>query len=254
MPTQQGITTYSTDEPTYGFSAATTEFDDALIERGIVTLEQALVANGATPEQAAVLAHQKRHGTTSPVSPEPEVLAKQSNPKTPRKNDDDGDKDSETEDDDDEEFLADDDENDFMERYRRERLVEIQQQQAQQRLKHGRSYFGEAIPISRTEWKHHVNDGSQNGVWVVVCLTSSSSLQRTGCVERAVKELAGSYPTTKFVLIPSHHAIPNWPESNLPSLFLYHDGVMQHQLIQLPCDMTTRALEERLSKLSVLLG
>jgi hypothetical protein len=48
----RGVTNYSTDKPSYGFSTATTEFDDALISRGIVTFEQAMLAKGATPTEA----------------------------------------------------------------------------------------------------------------------------------------------------------------------------------------------------------
>jgi hypothetical protein len=45
----RGVTNYSTGKPSYGFSSATTEFDDALTSRGIVTFEQAMIAKGATP-------------------------------------------------------------------------------------------------------------------------------------------------------------------------------------------------------------
>lgn len=37
----------------------------------------------------------------------------------------------------------------------------------------------------------------------------------------------------KFVKIRSAQAIENWPELNLPTLFVYHKGVLQQQMITL---------------------
>lgn len=37
----------------------------------------------------------------------------------------------------------------------------------------------------------------------------------------------------KCVKIKALQAIENWPESNLPTLFVYHKGVLQHQLMTL---------------------
>jgi hypothetical protein len=34
-----------------------------------------------------------------------------------------------------------------------------------------------------------------------------------------------------MVQIQSHHAIPNWPEENLPTLFIYRFGVLQYQFV-----------------------
>ena len=55
----RGVTNYSTDKPSYGFSTATTEFDDALMSRGVVTFEQAMIAKGASPQEARRLSEMK---------------------------------------------------------------------------------------------------------------------------------------------------------------------------------------------------
>ena len=59
----RGVTNYSLDKPSYGFSTATSEFDDALISRGVVTFEQAMIAKGASPEEARRLANLKFNTT-----------------------------------------------------------------------------------------------------------------------------------------------------------------------------------------------
>src|SRR5210317_1352896 len=59
----RGVTNYSLDKPSYGFSTATSEFDDALISRGVVTFEQTMIAKGASPEEARRLANFKFNTT-----------------------------------------------------------------------------------------------------------------------------------------------------------------------------------------------
>lgn len=36
----RGVTNYSTSKPTHGFTTSTSEFDDALLQRGIISFEQ----------------------------------------------------------------------------------------------------------------------------------------------------------------------------------------------------------------------
>lgn len=111
-------------------------------------------------------------------------------------------------------------------------------------------HFGSVIPISRPEWSHEVNDASQKS-WVVVNLVSSDS-ERTGCVENAIRTLAAKYPRVKFVAIPYRSAIANWPEANLPSLFLYRHGSMQHQMVKMAMVMSVDQLEWKLAEKDVL--
>ncbi len=87
--------------------------------------------------------------------------------------------------------------------------------------------------------------------WVFVCITSADT-GRTGRVEEAVRELAGDYRMTKFVLIPSRSAIPNWPDSNLPSIFLYRHGKMQSELVRLSPETSVDQLEETLRESGVI--
>jgi hypothetical protein len=47
-----GVTNYATDKPSYAYSTVTTEFDDALLQREIVTPTQVFLAKGASLEEA----------------------------------------------------------------------------------------------------------------------------------------------------------------------------------------------------------
>jgi hypothetical protein len=240
-----GVTNYDAGgRPSYGFTASTTQFDEELIRRGIVTRQQALMAKGMTAAQAQELLQ----------NDEPERSATS---RTQKANAD------ETEDVGYDEFNDDEDEVDdeFVQEYRRKRLAAIMMAQEAART--------EPLQIDRTEWTRHVNEASQHR-WVVVCLTSSDT-ERTGRMEHAIRIIAratggtrrstpctdpttnskttddgddagtvGTIPPPSFVFIPAHGAIPNWPVSNLPSLFLYRHGTMQHELIRLRTDLTPR--------------
>lgn len=216
----RGVVNYDAGKTSYAFSTETTEFDDELIRRGIVTFEQAMQAKGATFEEALRLKAVK-YGDTADAT-------------TADNKNEDGNVKSGEDDDHDEKFL---------EQFRKQRLAEIKELSKQ-------PHFGSVIPISRPEWNHQVNDASHKS-WVVVNLTSSDS-ERTGCVENAVQTLAAKYPRVKFVAIPYRSAIANWPESNLPSLFLYRHGSMQHQMVQISMVMSADQLEWKLAEQDVL--
>ena len=211
-----GVTNYSTDKPSYAYSTATTEFDDALIKRGIVTHAQAMVGKGASQQEAHRLTKLKEEQRKAEQSNEVQHVS--------------GESDDSFEDDD-----------DFMDRYRKERLAQLKQTSKERQ--EGRR-FGQALSIDRTEWTREVNETSQQ-VWVVACLTSSDT-ERTGKMQEAVQVLAQEQETTKFVLIPSQQAIADWPHANLPSLFLYRHGSMQKQLVSLPHDISSEELHDLL--------
>lgn len=241
----QGVTNYAAadnHQPSYAFSGATTEFDDALLQRGIVTRDQVLLAKGMSVADAERLLASASSSATA--SHEQQQQHEASNNSTSVAGDGDDGDDSDLEDDEDDAFLQE---------YRRKRMMEMQEESCTASgTVPKRMTFGEVVYIDRTEWIRHVNEASADGTWVVVCLTSSDT-ERTGRVEAIItKELAADHPATKFVLIPSHSAISDWPDANLPSLFLYRHGTMQHELTRLPVDLTREQLEETLTELNVL--
>jgi hypothetical protein len=241
-----GVTNYAVGKPSFAYSAATTEFDDALIRRRVITREDAIVAKGATRDQARQLLREAEQASAQARRERDEIDLVKPQLRSGEVGQDDGEGvEDDDDDDDDDEFLEDE----MLQRYRERRLEELRMKQKDDR-DDGRPEYGEVLLISRPEWTRHVNDASRRG-WVVVCLTSSDA-ERTGLVESACRSLAAAHPATKFVLIPSRSAIPNWPDHNLPSLFLYRHGAMQHQLVRLPPDLTAPQLERMLSDLSAL--
>ena len=220
------MTNYATDKPAFAFSTSTTEFDDALIERDIVTLEQAFMAKGASAEEAQRLAALKRN--------EQDAVGNDGVQFEKNKNN--------TESDDGSESDKEDDDDEFLEQYRRQRLEQLK--------KKAKGSFGEVIPISRSDWTREVNDAS-NKSWVVVTLTSHD-VERTWCIEEAVNKLATNFPSIKFFTIPSNAAIADWPSDNLPTVFLYRNGNLQKELIRLKGTITADELEWDLAECGVL--
>lgn len=242
----QGVTNYAVDKPSYAFSSATTEFDDILIRRGVVTLEQALGAKGASAEEARRLATASTSRNNQDEDDEP-------SPHVSFEDEEDKDNNSDSEDDDDE-YL---DQDEFMQQYRAKRLAELRERQLASTttgssssgphttVQGSSNRFGQVIPIQRHEWTHRVNEASHEN-WVVVTLTSNHT-DITGPTEAAIAALATHCPSIQFVTIPSHSAIEHWPDANLPSIFLYRHGKMTRELIRMKRHCTPLQLLEELA-------
>lgn len=50
-------------------------------------------------------------------------------------------------------------------------------------------------------------------------------------INQHLASLARKFPTTKFLKSISTTCIPNWPDSNLPTIFIYANGEMKKQII-----------------------
>lgn len=228
----RGVTNYSAERPSYGFSTSTTQFDDALIKRGIVTFEQAMIAKGATPQEARRLAHLKfgtgddcggggSTGGTKAGTRDGRNAAGRREDIDEDENDA-GDSDTEN-DDDDENFLA---------RYRERRLRELKNESR------GPTGYGDVLPIARSDWTREVNAASSGGRWVVVHLSPGSlalasplHLDTCRVVEEALRSLAARFADVKFVTIPALSANESWPAERLPTLFCYRDGRLREQMV-----------------------
>mmetsp|Transcript_22994 Transcript_22994/g.49762 ORF Transcript_22994/g.49762 Transcript_22994/m.49762 type:complete len:287 (-) Transcript_22994:358-1218(-) len=241
----QGVTNYVAGKPSYGFSTATTEFDDALISKGIVTFEQSMIAKGASPIEARRLAELNENGDIGIQSDLYRNGVNDSSNIQQVGDGHDAESDASSEDGNDEQFI---------EKYRRVRINEMKKGRKQE--------YGDVIPISRPDWNREVNEASRNGLWVVVNLTRSASSLSIAhdeiCdkVEDVTRGLADKFVDVKFVSIPSTSAVENWPLENLPTLFCYRYGTMQHQLIGVDslggAGINSGRLEWRLAILGVL--
>lgn len=251
----RGVTNYSTSKPSCAYSTSTTEFDDALLSRGIITFEQAMLAKGASPDEAlrlTALNNNDKHKNNNNSNNNNNNCAEAGT--FHRKN---GDIDDEQPSEDDDDSRKDDEQ--FLESYRKMRLSQFLENKERPKL------FGQVIPINRTDWNREVNDASEDGTWVVIHLTAQNSspashpLHLDICYlmeNDIIPQLAHKFTHVKFVSIPSTSAIPNWPEENLPTIFCYRYGILQHQLLGLKdvggACINIGRVEWRLAQLGVL--
>ncbi|TRZ02335.1 hypothetical protein DNTS_018994 [Danionella cerebrum] len=130
-----------------------------------------------------------------------------------------------------------------MESYRQKRLAEWKAQQM-------KCVFGEVNEISGQDYVQEVNKAGE-GIWVVLHLYKPG-IPLCTLINQHLCLLARKFPQTKFLKSISTTCIPNYPDRNLPTLFIYHEGEMRGQFIgplvfggmNLTCD----ELEWRLSE------
>ena len=226
----RGVTNYSIDKPSHSYTTQTSQFDDALLARNIISFEQAMMAKGATPEEARRLSALKSQQYQAASASQDNTTCCNSTM------------------DNHEEHHHDNDNDAAIEEYRSKRLIQLQ--------------HGNVIPISRTEWSEQVNTASYSQ-WVVILLTSTSSApnlnpyHKDQCLkieQDIVPSLAGKFSEVKWVSIPSKSAIENWPDENLPTIFCYRRGELQCQLAGLGDfgEIHVDNLEYKLGKMGVL--
>jgi hypothetical protein len=221
MPVNGNTINYQASQPSHPWSGRTTEFDDALLQRGIVTPQQVFMAKGASEAEAERLARtfqdlksrQEKDNSNHVIGATDAVAVEVGH----------GDYD----DDEDIEF---DDDDEFVQRYRQERFHEMEQQH-QQQLSQQHAIIRH---ITRDEWMTHVNQASMTQKqWVIVALTDPF------CHDRVTQELhqiqrlllQPKNSKVKWVTISATDAISNWPAERVPTLFAYREGVKQHEWI-----------------------
>jgi hypothetical protein len=262
-----GVVNYNPQQTSYGVSAATTELEDAWVQHGIVSWEQCFQGKGASVEQARQLAAYKQ--------PKDAVEKSDNSHWSPQDDACDKSEDSNNNDNDDDFLDNDDDDYSFMKSYQQKRIQELQQWQTDRQ--EGKVH-GEVIAISRADWMQQVNDASQH-CWVLVFLTLSPSTTTTTTntsglsrlmlqAEQTWTRFARCHVHVKCTRIPAHEAIASsstindnnetwqchteWPESQLPTIFAYRHGRLQHDLRRWPRPLTMESLEHVLGELHIL--
>ena len=91
--------------------------------------------------------------------------------------------------------------------------------------------FGSLNEISKGDWIKEVTEAS-NDCWVVTHLYQDAIVE-CQLMDETLRVLAKKFPMVKFLRIKSNHAVENWPERNLPTIFTYNCGELQHQLMTL---------------------
>lgn len=106
--------------------------------------------------------------------------------------------------------------------YRKKRIAELQAM-AQKRK------FGEVREISGQDYINEVNKAGE-GIYVVLHLYKQG-IPLCALINQFMSNLATRNPEVKFLRSIASTCIPNFPEKNLPSIFIYYEGQIQKQII-----------------------
>ena len=117
--------------------------------------------------------------------------------------------------------FEDEEEERILEQYRRERMAQIKALQS-------KSNFGDVRDISAEDYVAQVNKAGE-GIWVVLHLYKQG-IPLCALINQYLLALAGKFPTVKFLRSISTTCIPNYPDQNLPTVFVYHEGEMKASL------------------------
>ncbi|XP_074602933.1 uncharacterized protein LOC141856500 isoform X1 [Brevipalpus obovatus] len=116
--------------------------------------------------------------------------------------------------------IDEEDERAFLE-YRKQRLQEIALQQSRPR-------FGSVLEISRQDWVDEVNKAGQD-VWVVIHVFQEGNIL-CSLINQYFNQLALKFPFTKFIRSLVSLCLPDFPETNLPAVFIYQNGNKKTQI------------------------
>ncbi|XP_031552911.1 phosducin-like protein 3 [Actinia tenebrosa] len=106
--------------------------------------------------------------------------------------------------------------------YRKQRLAELNAYQKA-------SVFGDVREITAQDYVTEVNKAGE-GVWVVLHLYKTGVPLCT-LINQFISQLARKFPATKFIKSISTLCIQNYPDKNLPTIFVYYNGDLKKQWI-----------------------
>ena len=259
----RGVTNYDVSKPNFNITTSTTEFDDELMRRNIVSFEQCMIGKGATPNEASRLANLHRleqEEKQVKYQRDQSIVAEEGNEDNQNSDDARNCSSSDESDEDDE----------FMMEYRKKRIQELKDQQQKfqfEQFQMKSKQNGLVRNIRRSEWTEQVNEVSKQTISFHVdncsngddddyspknnTTTTATTATTTKTVivflssnpdpdpypeyriEQSIETLATRHPYIHFVKINYKDAIPNWPITNLPTLFVYQRGEATHKLVGL---------------------
>jgi len=117
--------------------------------------------------------------------------------------------------------LEDDEEERILDQYRQQRMAQIKNIQA-------KSNYGDMRDISADDYVAQVNKAGE-GVWVVLHLYKQG-VPLCALINQYLVAMAARFPTVKFLRSISTTCIPNYPDHNLPTCFVYFEGELKASL------------------------
>ncbi|EFX90162.1 hypothetical protein DAPPUDRAFT_126671 [Daphnia pulex] len=91
------------------------------------------------------------------------------------------------------------------------------------------SKFGEVLEITGKDYIQEVNKAGE-GIWVILHLYKQG-IPLSSLMNDYIRNLAHKFPTVKFVKSLAGLCIPNYPDQNLPTIFVYLNGELKRQFI-----------------------
>lgn len=92
-----------------------------------------------------------------------------------------------------------------------------------------KSKFGSVLEISAQDYVQEINKAGE-GIWVILHLYKVG-IPLCSLLNQYMQVLAPKYRTVKFVKSISTTCIPNYPDKNLPTIFIYYEGVLEKQFV-----------------------
>ncbi|KAF3993695.1 hypothetical protein FT663_01108 [Candidozyma haemuli var. vulneris] len=120
--------------------------------------------------------------------------------------------------------LEDEEDEDFLEIYKQKRFEELQQLQQ-------KSKFGSVQHVTKPEYADEVTKASKD-CFVFLHMSAQSAVQSRLLGSHTI-ELARKFPEIKFCEIPANRCVENYPESNCPTLIIYHKEQIAQQFVTL---------------------
>ena len=115
--------------------------------------------------------------------------------------------------------LEDEEEERILLEMRKQRIAEIKALQQKSR-------FGDVREISANDYVEQVNKAGE-GIWVILHLYKQG-IPLCALINDYLNQLALKFPTTKFLRAISTTCIPNYPDKNLPKIFVYYEGALKN--------------------------
>jgi hypothetical protein len=116
----------------------------------------------------------------------------------------------------------DDEEEAIFNKIRMERMAELKQKQSKDK-------YGTVIDINGQTWKQEVNQAGDD-IWVIVHLYDKG-VMLSNILNNHFVQLANKYKHVKFVRGVAKECVPNYPDKNLPTVFVYRNGTLAIQWI-----------------------
>lgn len=110
----------------------------------------------------------------------------------------------------------------MFEEYRRKRIAEMMAAQ-------NNAKYNDVLEISREDYVREVNKAGE-GVWVVVHIYKQG-IPLCCLINQHLVTLSHKFRQTKFIKSISTVCIPNYPDKNLPTIFVYFEGELKKQFV-----------------------